>query len=57
MGYLSFRNGQQSVEVVAQELQTEIAQRVQTELDDFWGFAPKLVAILRSMTKASGRYR
>lgn len=45
VGYLSFRNGQQSVRVVAQSLQTEIAERVRTELDDFLDFAPKLVAL------------
>ncbi|APB33954.1 two-component hybrid sensor and regulator [Gloeomargarita lithophora Alchichica-D10] len=45
VGYLSFRNGQQSVQVVAQGLQTEIAERVQVELDNFLDFAPKLVAM------------
>lgn len=45
VGYLAFRNGQQSVQVVAQSLQTEIAARVRTELDDFLDFAPKLVVL------------
>ncbi|MEN9215817.1 MAG: cache domain-containing protein, partial [Gloeomargarita sp. HHBFW_bins_162] len=45
VGYLSFRNGQQSVQVVAQQLQTEIAKRVEIELRDFLDFAPKLVAM------------
>jgi len=45
VGYLSFRNGQQSVQVVAQGLQTEIAERVRTQLDEFLAFAPQLVVI------------
>jgi hypothetical protein len=45
VGFLSFHNGQQSVRVVAIELQTEIANRVRTKLDNFLDFAPKLVAL------------
>ncbi|WP_448381514.1 ATP-binding protein [Gloeomargarita sp.] len=45
VGYLAFRQGQQSVQVVAQQLQGEIAERVRTELDGFLAPALQLVAI------------
>jgi class 3 adenylate cyclase len=37
VGYLSFRNGQQAVQVLASQLRTEVSARIQGELESYFG--------------------